>query len=222
MKIAVIDTISDGAQGGAARAFLPLLLEGLGAKGHDVHLITEGAGNGEDGIEASPVTRHANLWNENGLVEETAPVLAGFLNELNPDVYLIWASEDIGWVALPLLDPQIATLGVGHADSEAFYSPARHYRAFLNRAVGVSPEISVGFVLSSVIEKEKVEWISYDEVPAGGDVQKIIETFEDCFEKAIADALSAPREIYADYPLMETARSRLPMWLRRLKAKVLN
>jgi len=163
MKIAVIDTTIDGDLIGGAHTFLPKLLKGLIEKGSEVHFITKGTPNEKvrPQIEALNLTLHTNLWDANGFVEETAPVFAKWLNELNPDIYLISASGDIGWVVLPLLDPRIATLTIGHTDSETFYLPARHYRAFLTRAIGVSPEVCVSYVLSCVIEKERVEWIPY-------------------------------------------------------------
>jgi hypothetical protein len=231
MKIAVIDTTINGTALGEAHRFLPEFLKGLIAKGHEVHLITKGAPNEKirQQIEESKAILHTNLWNPDDFVEETAPVLAKWLNELNPDVYLISVSDDIAWVVLPLLNPQIATLTIGHEDSEYFYLPARHYRSFLTRVIGTSPEVCVGYVLSSVIEKEKIEWISDEEEstdgePAGAEerFRKMIDHYENCFQKAIEDARLAPRETYTEYPLMETVRSRLPIWLRRLKAKMMN
>jgi glycosyltransferase involved in cell wall biosynthesis len=163
MRIAVIDTTIDGELIGGAQTFLPKLLKGLSDKGHEVHLIARDAPNAKvrPQIEETGAVLHTNLWNKDGFVEETAPVLARWLNALNPDIYLISVSPDIGWVVLPLLNPNIATLTIGHTDSETFYLPARHYRQFLTRAVGVSPEVCVSYVLSCVIEKERVEWIPY-------------------------------------------------------------
>jgi len=176
MKIAVIDTTIGGELIGGAQTFLPKLLKGLIGKGNEIHLITKGAPNEKVSrqIEESKAILHTNLWDAEGFVEETAPVLAKWLNELNPDIYLISVSADIGWVVLPLLNPNIATLTIGHTDSETFYLPARHYRSFLTRAVGVSPEVCISYVLSCVIEKEKVEWIPYgvqthDEEPTDND-----------------------------------------------------
>lgn len=226
MKIAVIDTKIDAALPGPAREFLPKLLRGLSAAGHEIHLITDDPPGADALPEAKPAdaTLHVTHWSVAGFVEETAPLLAGAVNDIGPDAYLIWASKDVAWVALPLLDPQIATLAVGHDDSEFFYLPARHYRQFLTRLVGTSPEVCVGFVLSSVVEKEKIEWISFEpaegETPGADFEARIIENYERCFEKAVADAAAAPRASYADFPLVETSRSRLPMWLRKLKARL--
>jgi hypothetical protein len=205
MKIAVIDTGLNGAPHDAARDILPELTAGFTGNGDEVHLITE----------AAPV-------------EDAAPVLAKRLNELSPDIYLIWASEDVGWLVLPLLNPSIATLAVGHADSEIYYAPARHYRSFLTRVIGTTPEVCVGFVLSCVIEKERVEWIS-DAAPEDADagsaaenMQKIIETYLSCFEKAIADTHAAPREKMTDFPPMKASRPESQSWFSKLKAKILN
>jgi glycosyltransferase involved in cell wall biosynthesis len=183
MKIAIIDTTNSGEPIGGAHIFLAKLLKGLIAKGHEVHLITNGSPNEKVflQIEESKAILHPNLLDTDGFVEETAPVLAKWLNELNPDIYLISVSNDIGWVVLPLLDPHIATLSIGHTDSETFYVPARHYRSFLTRVIGVSPEVCVSYVLSCVIDKEKVEWIpdgvqTGDDEPTddGADVLKLI------------------------------------------------
>lgn len=183
MKIAVIDTTIDGDLIGGGHTFLPTLLTGLTGKNHEVHLILKALPHEKvrRQIEESGAIPHIGLWNADGFVEETAPVLARWLNNLNPDVYLISASGDIGWVVLPLLDPNIATLTIGHTDSETFYLPARHYRSFLTRAVGVSPEVCVSYVLSCVIEKERVEWIPYgvetsesEPQESGDDVLKLI------------------------------------------------
>lgn len=226
MKIAVIDTTIDGDLSGEAQEFLPKLFEGLCAKGHELHLITKHAPNENVAgkLADTGAILHDNLWNVEDFVEETAPFLAKWLNDFAPDVYLIWTSADIGWVVLPLLSPKIATVAAGQTDSEFFYQPARHYRAFLTRVVGVSPEVCIGFVLSSVIDKEKVEWIPFEDEEIAPDelLRKTIKSYENCFEKAIEEAANTPREQFADYPLMAACRSRLPLWLRKLRAKMTN
>lgn len=230
MKIAVINLVPDDAQPGEARAFLPNLLEGLTGKGIEVHLMIKNApGENVFGqIEESNPLLHINLLRSDGLVEKNAPAAANWLNELNPDVYLIWNSDDLGWAVLPLLEPNIATLAVGHADSETFYRPARHYRPFLTRVIGTTPEVCVGFVINCVIDKERVEWISYGELAgssaetADAEIQKVIETYESCFEKAIEDARAAPREKLTDFPPLKPNRSVSQSWFEKLKAKIMN
>ena len=223
MKIAVIDTGLNDALSGEARAFLPKLLKGLTEKGDEVRLITNGAADEKAAreLEDANAILHANLLSADGAVEENTQGLARFLNELKPDVYLIWASARIGWLVLPILDPNIATLAVGHADSEIFYAPARHYRSLLTRVVGATPETSVGFVISCVLDKERVEWISYDEAEASAEnLTKTIETYRLCFEKAVSDAQSAPREPFRDFPPMKTSRPAWQSWFGKLKAKL--
>jgi hypothetical protein len=222
MKIAVIDTGFDDAPAGEARAFLSKLLSGLTVRDNEVHLFRTDAPTG-----LSPTGQKAEFFCEHSIREalageEAAPVLAKKLNEMNPDAYFIWASEDLGWTVLPLLDPEIATLAIGHADSETFYVPARHYRSFLTRVIGTTPETCVGFVLSCVIEKEKVEWIDYNEQKNGKDFGEIVENFENCFEKAIADAHAAPREAVPDFPPLKPSRPKSISWFGKLKAKIMN
>lgn len=163
MKIAVIDTTIDGETIGGAQTFLPKLLAGLRERGNEVHLITKGIPNKKvrAKIEESKATLHCEIWNPNDFVETAAPVLAEWLNKLAPDIYLISVSADIGWAVLPMLDPQIATLTIGHTDSKTFYLPVAHYKNFLTGTIGVSPEICSNYVKTCVIDEENVEWIPY-------------------------------------------------------------
>jgi glycosyltransferase involved in cell wall biosynthesis len=54
---------------------------------------------------------------------------------------VISISADVGWLALPLLDPSIATMSIAHNDVSAFYDPLKHYAPFIDCAVGVSSAI---------------------------------------------------------------------------------
>lgn len=163
MKIVIIDTTIDGELIGGAQTFLPKLLKGLIEKGNEVHLITKGIPNEKIRIqiEESKVTLHTNLWDANKFVEENVSVLAEWINHLSPDIYLISVSADIGWLVLPFLKPQIATLTIGHTDSETFYLPARHYHSFLTRAIGVSPEVAANYALTCKLNEEQIDWIPY-------------------------------------------------------------
>lgn len=183
MKIAVIDTTIDGELIGGAQTFLPKILNGFVQNGNETHLIAKGIPNEKVSrkIEESNAVLHTNLWDKNGFVEENTPVLADWLNELKPDIYLISVSPDIGWTVLPFLDPTIATLTIGHTDSETFYLPARHYHSFLTRAIGVSPEVCVSYNLSCGIKLENIEWIPYgvqtsetEPIESGDDTLKLI------------------------------------------------
>ena len=73
MRIAVIDTTIDGDLIGGGHTFLPKLLKGLIAKGHEVRLITKGVPNEKvfKQIEESEAILHTSLWDREGFVEET-------------------------------------------------------------------------------------------------------------------------------------------------------
>lgn len=133
------------------------------SKKHEVHLVTKGVPNDKVAtyIQQSGGALHTNIWDNKWYVEKTAPQLATWINNLNPDIYLISASGDIGWVALPLLNPSIATLTIGHTDSETFYLPARHYHTFLTGAIGVSPQVAEQYHHNCGIDENKIDWIPY-------------------------------------------------------------
>jgi glycosyltransferase involved in cell wall biosynthesis len=50
-------------------------------------------------------------------------------------------------------------------------------------------------------------------------VDRMVTAYENCFERAIADARANPRKPDPDFPLMESCRSKYPLWLRRIKAR---
>ncbi|HUF03549.1 MAG TPA: glycosyltransferase family 4 protein [Aridibacter sp.] len=74
---------------------------------------------------------------------------------------MISVSPDIGWVTLPHLNPSIATVSIGHTDSETFYLPVRHYRPFLTRAIGVSEQVCSSFVNDCNLDPDSVDFIPY-------------------------------------------------------------
>jgi glycosyltransferase involved in cell wall biosynthesis len=51
-------------------------------------------------------------------------------------------------------------------------------------------------------------------------VDRMVDAYEDCFERAVADARANPRRPDPDFPLMPSCRSKYPLWLRRVKAKI--
>jgi len=163
LKVVIVDTTIDEDLIGGAHFFLPNLIKELVEKGYEIHLVTKELPNEKvrKSILKSGVILHIDLWNKNSLVEKAAPFFANWVNKIKPDVYLISASADIGWVALPFLDPQIATLTIGHTDSETFYLPARHYHSFLSRAIGVSNEVCDQYISGCNLTDEKVDWIPY-------------------------------------------------------------
>jgi glycosyltransferase involved in cell wall biosynthesis len=163
LRIVIVDTTIDEDLIGGAHLFLPVLIKGLVANGNEVHLVTKGPPNNKvaAAINKSGAILHTTIWNNSWYVEKTAPKLAEWVNKQAPDVYLISASGDIGWVVLPLLNPDIATLTIGHTDSETFYLPARHYHSFLTGAVGVSEQVCKQYAESCSVNSERVAWIPY-------------------------------------------------------------
>ena len=50
-------------------------------------------------------------------------------------------------------------------------------------------------------------------------VERMVNNYVACFERAIEDARVSPRTPDPSFPLMESCRSNYPLWLRRIKAK---
>lgn len=163
MKVAVIDTTVHGKVIGGGHLIVVDLLRGLKARGHDVHFVSADTPNPaiKEKIASTGVTTHQQAWNNTAPVDDSTPIAARWFNELAPDIHLISASGDIGWTVLPLLDPAIATLTIGHNDQETFYSPVRHYARFLTRAIGVSDEICRKYVDDCRMPPARIDWIPY-------------------------------------------------------------
>ncbi len=163
MIIVIVDTTLQGPLIGGAQTFLPNLLKGLVERGHKVHLVSAGRPDErvQPALESSGVVLHDTIWDNNMLEQDAAVSLAGWVNKMNPDLYLVSVSPDIGWLALPLLDPTIATMAIGHTDSETFYQPVRHYHSFLTKVVGVSKQVSDQFISSCQISPGDTRWIPY-------------------------------------------------------------
>ncbi len=183
MKIVIADTTLHGSLIGGAQTFLSLLMKGLKEKGHEVHLVVKSTPDKriEKQIQESGATVHTGLWKKNALVEDAAPVFAKWVNDLRPDIYMISVSPDIAWVALPYLRSDIATVTIGHTDSETFYLPARHYQSFVTKAIGVSDEVCNHYVSDCKFPAADTAWIPYGVVtnpvaPAehGGNILQLI------------------------------------------------
>ena len=163
LKIAVADTTAAGDLIGGAQMFLVDFLSGLVRRGHDVHFVT--TGEPDDRIRSKLISTGSTVhtkWTAPGrLVDDATPLAAGRLKALVPDVYVVSVSGDVGWTVLPFLQPETATLTIGHNDEETFYSPAKHYHQFLTRAVGVSEAICGNYVKSCHMPAERVDWIPY-------------------------------------------------------------
>jgi glycosyltransferase involved in cell wall biosynthesis len=86
---------------------------------------------------------------------------------VRPDAYVISASPDAGWLALPLLGPGLPTLSVAHNDVGAFYEPLRHYAEFIDCAVSVSAEIHRRTTEECGVPPERARRIPYGVRPLG-------------------------------------------------------
>jgi len=115
-------------------------------------------------LEHGGVDVQADLWHSSHLPEERARLLAEWVRKRDVEVYVISASPDVGWLALPLLDPDVATISVAHNDNNAFYEPLWHYHPFIDTAVAVSEEIQRKLVAGGMAP-ERVRQIPYGVEP---------------------------------------------------------
>src|SRR5437867_10268509 len=108
MNVVLVDTTLAGPVIGGAQTFLIDLAAALVERRLAVHVVT--AGQPEHRIAAAlgqtGASVHTDLWPSAYLVEDIAPGFASWIHNLNPDVYIVSVSPDIGWAALPLLRPQ--------------------------------------------------------------------------------------------------------------------
>ncbi len=163
MKIIIVDTTLAGPLIGGAQTFLPELLRGLTKKGHQVLVVSNGEPDKrvKKQLEDSGAKIEPAAWKKNALAQDAAPVFAKWVNAIRPDLYIVSVSPDIGWLTLPMLDPSITTLTIGHTDAPTFYLPAKHYAKFLTGAIGVSKQVSREYVKKAGLLDEQVEWIPY-------------------------------------------------------------
>ncbi len=152
----------DGSIVGGAHTFLVGAMAVLALE-HEVHFISKGVPIARSAarIQESNAIINTDLWDGSNLVDDATPGVAAWVNELNPDVYVVSVSPDIGWTVLPYLDPRIATFTIGHNDERSFYDPVKHYAPFLTRAIGVSDTICRRYVDECGMAPARVEWIPY-------------------------------------------------------------
>ena len=143
MHIVIVDTTLTTPPTGGAHTFLVNVCASLVAKAHRVSVVGE---PGRDATIPTALQRVGtdvlmNLWSRRHLPEAQASRLAAWVNRERPDVYIVSISPAVGWLALPLLDPGIATMSLAHLDNPTFYQPLTYYRDFIDCAVGVSSRI---------------------------------------------------------------------------------
>ena len=231
MQILVADTTISGHLIGGAQTFLVGFMKGLVQRGHSVHLLSGGEPNARvrAAIERSGALIEKEVWDGRGFVDDAAPPVADWIGRLKPDVFVISVSPDIGWAVLPMLDPDIATLTIGHNDEDTFYAPVRHYHRFLTRAIGVSDEICRKYITDCGMAEEAVTWIPYgvqvmDGPPAefdAGPLRLIYVGRLDEVQKRISDVVAVVRglndagvdfviDIVGDGPRREFVEGELP------------
>jgi glycosyltransferase involved in cell wall biosynthesis len=143
MRIVFIDTTLTMPPSGGATTFLVELCTALAARGDRVTVVAQPGPEQSVArrLLAARVEVRQDLWRTAHLPEERAALLARWIHSQQVDVFVISISADAGWVALPLLEPSIATMSIAHADIAAFYDPLKHYAPFIDCAVGVSEAI---------------------------------------------------------------------------------
>ena len=166
MHIVIVDTTLTTPPSGGDHTFLVNLCLRLVRKGYLTSVVTQ---PGPDQtlmkvLESGGVDVRAGLWRPHHLPEERARLLAEWVRKRDVDVYVISTSPDVGWLALPLLEPDIVTISVAHNDNNAYYDPLRHYHPFIDTAVAVSAEIQRKLVAGGT-PSERVRQIPYGVEP---------------------------------------------------------
>lgn len=163
MRIVFVDTTLTTPPTGGAHTFLVSAAKALGQRGHSVSVITaKGADYSMvESLRAAQAEVLDDLWSANDLPDTRAEKLANWVNDRNPSVYVISVSPDCGWLALPLLNLNIATVSISHNDCAAFYEPVAHYHSLLDCAVGVSAEIHRRLIADCGMPPERARQVPY-------------------------------------------------------------
>lgn len=163
MHIVVIDTTLTTPPFGGSHTFLVVLARMLTSVGWRVSVVTQ---RGQDhslcqALMSSGVCVVDGLWRSWHLPDERAQRLAKWVKSERPDTYLLSNSTDTGWLALPLLPADLPVLSISHNDVSAYYEPLRHYRQFVDLAIGVSIEISRKLTTVAYMPDDRVQRIPY-------------------------------------------------------------
>ncbi len=161
MKVALVDTTLSGPLIGGAQTFLMDLATGLVKRGDEVHIITSGSPDFRIAgrLIESGAYLHTNLWPSHYVVQDITAGFATWMRNLNPDVYVVSVSWDIGWTVLPRLQPEIATVAIAHLDSPFFYHSIAHYAPYISGAVGVSETVRGQLRDECGLPPERLVWI---------------------------------------------------------------
>jgi glycosyltransferase involved in cell wall biosynthesis len=163
MHAVIIDTTLTTPPTGGAQTFLVELCRALVKLDWQISVVTQPGPERAivDSLRAVSAEVHMNLWPASDLPEEKASRLANWVNTHEVTVYVVSISPDVGWLALPLLDANIATLSIAHNDVGAFYEPVAHYAPLIDRAIGVSLETTRRLAEGLGLPLQRVRYIPY-------------------------------------------------------------
>jgi glycosyltransferase involved in cell wall biosynthesis len=163
MHIVFVDTTLTTPPTGGAQTFLVTLARELVNRGWRVTVVAHPGPERAivEALRKSGTEVVEVLWRSSDLPEERAERLASWVNEHSPAAYVVSISPDIGWLALPLLDPRISTLSIAHCDVSAFYEPVAHYCSLIDCAVSVSEEIHRKTIAECNIPPPRARYIPY-------------------------------------------------------------
>src|SRR4051794_17252639 len=105
MQIVFVDTTLTTPPTGGAHTFLVSASRAFVQRGHRVSVITTKGPDSSiiEGLKNAQAEVIDDLWSATDLPDTRAEKLAQWVNSRNPDVYIVSASPDCGWLALPLL-----------------------------------------------------------------------------------------------------------------------
>ena len=163
MHIVAVDTTLTTPPTGGGQTFLVHLAKLLVKRGHKFSVIAQRGPEMAIAAALKDVGAHVHLdlWTSSHLPEEKAARLAEWVNVHDVTVYIVSISPDAGWLALPLLDPTIATISIAHNDVRAFYDPVAHYAPLIDCAIGVSLETARQLEEAAGLTSEQVRYIPY-------------------------------------------------------------
>jgi glycosyltransferase involved in cell wall biosynthesis len=163
MRFAIVDTNLTTPPTGGCQTFLEHLAPALLSRGHQVSILTEPGDEiaVADRLVTAGVHVLDDVWPRRFLPEERALRLARWCHRERVEAYVISVSRDVGWLALPTLDPAVKTAAVVHWDGPAFYAPLAHYAVFVDHAIGVSRECCRNIVRLCGVPERRTRRIPY-------------------------------------------------------------
>jgi len=179
MHVVIVDTTLTTPPTGGGQTFLVDLARSLKDRGYRISVVTQPGPEQRilGALQRVGVELQLGLWSSYHLPEEKAARLSAWVNANSVQVYVVSISPDAGWVALPLLDPSIATLSIAHNDVAAFYAPLQHYGPFVDCAVGVSQSLRQKIIDVCGIPADRARYIPYGvELLSSSQIERVAQT----------------------------------------------